>query len=184
MVGGDGLRGRLLPAERELWVGRPASGVIFTPRDAFLIPFSLFWCGFMVFWITGVLASGEGAFALVGVVMLYFGLFITIGRFALDAHFRRSTEYMLTDKRVLILRTGIMSSFKAVNLDRLPEAELNERSDGRGTVRFGQQQGLFQFGRSGMSMWTPSLDPTPQFLAIPEARKVFDLVQIATAKSR
>lgn len=178
------LGGRLLPGERALWTGHPASGVLFTPRDAFLVPFSLFWCGFVVFWIVGVLRSGGGSFALFGVFMLCFGLFFAVGRFALDAYLRRSTSYMLTDRRVIISRTGIMPSFKAVNLDRLPEAEINERPSGRGTVRFGQQQSLVGFGRSGLSVWTPSLDPTPQFIAIPETRKVFDLVQTAAARGR
>ena len=31
--------------------------------------------------------------------------------------------------------------------------------------------------RAGFAMWMPSLDPTPRFIAIPEARRVFDLVQ-------
>jgi hypothetical protein len=33
------------------------------------------------------------------------------------------------------------------------------------------------FGNRGMSSWTPALDPTPQFIAIDDVRRVFDLVQ-------
>ena len=184
MTEGRLFTGRLLPGERVVWSGRPVAGLLFTPRDAFLVPFSLLWCGFVIFWIVGVLASGGGPFALFGVAFLAFGLFFSVGRFVLDATLRANTEYALTDKRILISRTGPFSSFKAVALDRLPEAEINERSDGRGTVRFGQQQSLFGFGQSGLSIWTPALDPTPQFLAIPNARKVFDLVQEAVARVR
>lgn len=182
MIDGDPFGGRLLPGERTLWSGRPATGVLFTPKDAFLIPFSALWCGFVIFWIGGVLVSGGGAFALFGVVFLCFGLFFSVGRFILDAALRRNTRYALTDRRVLILRTGPLSSFTAVALDRLPEAQISERATGTGTIRFGQQQSLFGFGQSGLSIWTPSLDPTPQFLAIPEARRVFDLVQTAVAR--
>jgi hypothetical protein len=184
MADSDPFAGRLLNGEQVLWTGRPAAGVLLTARDAFLIPFSLLWCGFVVFWIVGVVASGGGPFALFGVAFLCFGLFFSVGRFALDAWLRRGTRYGLTNKRVLILRTSPTLNFTAVNLDRLPEAQINERADGRGTVRFGQQQSLFGFGRTGLSIWTPSLDPTPQFLAIPDARRVFDLAQRAAAGGR
>ncbi|WP_269515414.1 hypothetical protein [Brevundimonas subvibrioides] len=184
MTEGGPFTGRLLPGEHIVWSGRPATGLLFTPRDAFLVPFSLLWCGFVIFWIIGVLASGGGPFALVGVAFLAFGLFFSAGRFALDATLRGNTTYALTDRRILISRTGPFSSFKALTLDRLPEAEISERSDGRGTVRFGQQQSLMGFGQPGLSIWTPALDPTPQFLAIADARKVFDLVQQAVGRDR
>jgi hypothetical protein len=176
----DAFAGRLLPGERLLWTGRPATGLLLTARDAFLIPFSTLWCGFMIFWIIGAAKAG-GFFVLFGVAFLGFGLFISVGRFAFDAWLRRGMRYGLTNGRVLILRTAPSLNFTAISLNRLPEAQISERADGRGTVRFGQQQSLFGSGRTGagLSAWTPSLDPTPQFLAIPEARRVFDMVQHA-----
>ena len=48
----------LLPNERLLWVGRPDPEVLFTPIDAFLVPFSIMWGGFAVFWEAGVISSG------------------------------------------------------------------------------------------------------------------------------
>ena len=44
------LSDRMLTGERILWSGRPAQGLLFTGRDVFLIPFSLLWGGFAVFW--------------------------------------------------------------------------------------------------------------------------------------
>jgi hypothetical protein len=66
-----------------------------------------------------------------------------------------------------------------MRLDQLPEASLNESSNGRGTIRFGPQAPLL--GRR--TNWTPSLDPTPQFIAIENARSVFDQIQMATKTS-
>lgn len=177
MSPGRSITGRLLPGERVIWSGRPATGLVFTPRDAFLIPFSVLWLGFAIYWILGVLDYGGGAFILFGMAFVSLGLFFCVGRFILDAALRGSTEYALTDRRILISRAGPFSSFKAVALDRLPEADISERSDGRGTVRFGRPQGLFDFQQSGFSVLMPTLDPTPQFIAIPDARRVFDLVQ-------
>jgi hypothetical protein len=188
----DVFRGRLLPDERIIWSGRPSAGIIFTTRDVFLIPFSVLWCGFAIIW-TGiaVFASGAAAgagggaaaggaglgFGLFGLVFVSIGLFFTVGRFFLDAWLRQGTTYALTDKRILIAKERPSADFTAIALDRLPEARITERHDGRGTVRFGPQRGLLAFGSSGFSIWMPTLDPTPQFLAITDARRVFDLVQ-------
>jgi hypothetical protein len=45
----------LLPDESIVWGGRPVSSVIFHKEDAFLIPFSLLWGGFAIFWEASVL---------------------------------------------------------------------------------------------------------------------------------
>jgi hypothetical protein len=173
----NGFRGKLLPGERIVWAGQPMSGLMFTARDLFLVPFSVVWCGFAIVWTTGVALSGGGAFALFGLIFVAVGLGISVGRFLVDAWLRRSTRYALTNRRVLILRTAPTADFVALSLGRLPQARLTERKDGRGTIRFGPQANLFNFGGTGLSVWVPSLDPTPQFLGIPDAAKVFDLVQ-------
>jgi hypothetical protein len=67
-----------------------------------------------------------------------------------------------------------------LDLDRLPQVQVSERSNGRGTLRFGAPTSLFAFGGTGFSVWMPSFDPTPQFIAIPAARQVFDLIQRQT----
>ena len=63
--------------------------------------------------------------------------------------------------------------------DRLPDASLSESSNGRGTIRFGEQA-PFWGGRNSFSSWTPALDPTPQFISIENARSVFDQLQLAS----
>jgi hypothetical protein len=168
--------GRLVPGERIVWAGRPRGGIMFTRQDIFLVPFSLVWCGFAIFWETGV--SGAGApsfFKLWGALFVCIGLYLVAGRFLVDAWIRQGIRYALTDRRVLILRPKPFSDFIAVNLDRLPDARLSEDAHGRGTLRFGQPASMWN--RRGLSSWTPALDSTPQFLLIDDARRVFDLVQ-------
>ena len=183
MTDADLFAGRLLPGERLLWSGRPATGVIFTPRDWFLIPFSAVWCGFVIFWIFGAAASGGGAFILFGVGMLAFGLTLMFGRFLIDAWLRAGARYGLSERRILILRTRPSTNFTAMNLDRLPQVQLIEGRAGRGTVRFGASPSLFAAAGSGFSIWFPALDPTPQFIAIQDARMVFDRVQRASSNN-
>jgi len=176
----DTFQGRLLPGERLVWAGKPKSGLMLTARDGFLIPFSLMWGGFAIFWEWSVLDSTRGNspggfFALWGIPFVLAGLYLILGRFFVDAWARARTAYGVTGQRILILRDGPFGKFTALAIDRLPELSLNERADGSGTIRFG---GDSIFGRrNGFSGWSPALDGTPQFLAVPDARAVFDQIQ-------
>jgi hypothetical protein len=42
--------GLLIEGETVVWSGRPAQGLLFTSRDWLLIPLSLLWRGFTIFW--------------------------------------------------------------------------------------------------------------------------------------
>jgi hypothetical protein len=177
MVDEDTFKARLLPGEIIAWSGRPADGLMFRPADLFLIPFSVFWVGFVVVW-TVAAASAAGPFAAFGLLFVLAGLTMMGGRFWLDAWLRARTRYAVTDRRILISRPSPFGEFVAIALDRLADARLSEGKDGRGSIRFGQAPPLF--AGTGFGTWAPALDPTPQFIAITDARRVFDLIQRST----
>jgi hypothetical protein len=173
---------RLLAGERVRWSGRPGAGIVFTARDLFLVPFSLAWCGFAIFWtVTATGAKAPGFFTLWGVMFVCIGLYFVFGRFLVDAWVRSGTRYALTDRRILILRTGPFANFTALALSQTSGAQLSERPGGRGTIRFGP--GMSMWNNRSLSIWMPSTDPTPQFLAIEDARRVFDMIQRSGAGS-
>lgn len=180
-MGSEQLTSCLMPGERLIWWGPPRQGLMFTGRDVLLVPFSLMWGGFALFWETGVIADGAPFFfALWGVPFVLTGLYLIVGRFLVDAWLRRNTLYALTDRRVLIVRSGAYAKLTALNMDQLPAAEYKEGRNGRGTICFGASSmvGTFTSGvRGGYAIWTPSLDPTPQFIGIEDARNVFDRIQ-------
>jgi len=170
----------LRPGERVLWQGAPARGLRLTRRDLLLVPFSLFWLGFVIFWNIGV-ADGHAPlpFRLFGLGFLLVGLFFLIGRFVLDALLRARTTYTLTDRRALIVRTGSMSRHSSVDLRAVADLHLSSEPGGLGTLRFGPAAPLFGFGTSGISFWVPALDPTPQFAMVRDAASVFELALAA-----
>lgn len=182
MVGSEAFADRLLKGEKIVWTGRPAQGLLLTGRDVFLIPFSLLWTGLAGFiGLTSLSQPNAPAFArLVPILFMLLGLYIVVGHFLVDAWLRGKIDYAITSSRILISRSGPFPKFTALKLDRMPDASLSERAAGRGTIRFGPQVSVWGRGNAS-AFWTPSLDPTPQFIAIEDARKVFDQIQQRTA---
>jgi hypothetical protein len=170
---------RLLSGERILWSGKPGQGLLLTELDIYLIPFSLLWCGFMIFWTIGATRAGGFGPLLFGAFFLCYGLYTLVGRFIVDAWIRRDMRYAVTNRRLLIARPAPFSKFTALNLEQLPEVHLKERTNGLGTIRFGQQGPT----RGGYyRLISPAFDPNPLFLAIDDARRVFDLIQRTARK--
>lgn len=90
--------------ETLLWEGSPTEQLFLLGQaDAMLIPFSLVWGGFALFW--NLSAWGMGApffFKLFGLPFLVIGAYMIIGRFFVDQHIRRNTVYALSDRRAFI----------------------------------------------------------------------------------
>tara|TARA_R110002124_G_scaffold280797_1_gene454465 strand:+ start:564 stop:1130 length:567 start_codon:yes stop_codon:yes gene_type:complete len=184
-MGEDIFSDRLLKGERILWAGKPAAGILFTSRDIFTVPFSLLWCGFAIFWTFMASAGGKSPafFPLFGLLFVAIGLFFVFGRFFADAWIRSRTHYAVTDQRVLILRSIVSKNFSALNLSQLQQVNLNETSGGRGSVRLGPQISMFSRNSGNLGSWMPSMDPTPQLLAIDNVRQVFDLIQSRSGRA-
>ncbi|MGY4396863.1 hypothetical protein ACVWZA_002048 [Sphingomonas sp. UYAg733] len=175
---------QLLPGEHIRWSGQPARGIVFSVQDIFLIPFSLMWCGFAIFWTFGATSSGAPAFfTLWGLMFVTVGSYFVVGRFAVDAWLRSRTRYVVTDRRILIERAPPFSASAAIGLAQLPDLALREGRNGRGTIRFGPSANAF--GNRSFGIWSPTLDPTPQFIAIDDVRGVYNLIQrLANDRSR
>lgn len=180
----DVFRDRLLLGENISWSGKAGGGLLVTGRDVFLIPFSLLWGGFAIFWEVSVMkTNAPDSFDLFGIPFVLIGLYLIVGRFFADAWIRGHLFYAVTNKRILILRSGIGGKFTTLATDKLPTVTLSEKSNGRGTIRFGEAAPLWG-NRSGFGMWTPSTDSTPQFLNIENVRMVFDRIQTLSANAK
>ncbi|MBX0326619.1 hypothetical protein K2Z83_02845 [Oscillochloris sp. ZM17-4] len=169
----------LSPGEHVLWSGQPQAGLRLRAADAFLIPFTCLWAGFAVFWETGVITSGAPFFFMLwGIPFLVVGAYITVGRFFVDAAIRGKTVYGVTNERVLLISSFMNRTVKSLPLHTLPELELEQRGDGRGTITFGPSMPFATWYRGfawpGMGQRTP-----PAFDMIPDAKAVYDRIRHA-----
>ncbi len=176
----------LLQGETIVWSGNPSTGLLFTREDWQRIPLALFFggvSGFIFFssvvaWLSEPEQNSSLLYAvLLMTLFMLFTAYITVGRFWFDAWLRRRTHYAVTNKRILISRSGPLGELIALNIKQLPEVKLIEAAEGRGTIRFGHTVSLSQQAGGYDFTWTPSLEPTPQFLSIEDARIVFGEIQ-------
>lgn len=129
--------------EKLLWADKPLSGIKFRASDVFVIPFSIVWCGFAIFW-TLMAMSSNFYFGLFGIPFVIIGIMLLIGRFFLDAAMRKNTVYGLTNMR-LIQKSGIITkNYKTLYLSKIPSVSYTEKSDGSGNVNFGFSLGNFK----------------------------------------
>jgi hypothetical protein len=166
--------------ERQLWAGVPRRGLVLRASDALLIPFSVMWAGFAVFWESSVLRDGAPTFfALWDIPFVLVGLYITIGRFFMDAARRARTTYAVTSERIIIEVEGVgpwRGATRSLPLRTLGEVAVRERADGSGTITFGP---LPPFGASFAGSSWPGAPQVPSFDLIPDVRRVCDIIRDA-----
>jgi Bacterial PH domain len=165
------------PGERLLWSGQPRSGIRFRAQDAFLIPFSILWCGFAIFWETSVVRTGAPVFFMLwGIPFVCAGLFFVFGRFITDARSRSRTFYGVTSERILIV-SGIFSrQTKSLQLRTLSDVSLTQRGDGSGTITFGPSNYMNSLFPAGAWPGTGRYVP-PSFDLIECASEVYDVIR-------
>jgi hypothetical protein len=167
------LGGCLEAGESLVWTGVPRQGFLLRPFDAFMIPFSLLWGGFAVFWEASVLEKGAPLFfALWGIPFVLVAVYITVGRFFIDARVRASTFYGLTDRRAIIVWGMFSRTTTSLPLRTLTDISLEERKDGSGTIYLGRPQ-PFAGWYAGMQWPGMGKYQTPAFELIDDVKRVY-----------
>lgn len=171
------LRSELTGGERLLWSGRPRAGIVFRLTDLFTLLFGLFWLGFVVFWILSAYRAGAPIlFVAFGIPFLLVGIYITAGRFVVEALQRKKMVYAVTNQRLMVLQGIWNRSVHSINLRSLPEIQLITKRDGSGSIYIGPLAG---FGRSYRSMGRMSAFGLTAFENIPNVRNVHEVIQRA-----
>ena len=174
----DPLRQDLAPDEKLLWAGAPPGGLRLRAADAALIPFSLMWGGFALFWEAQVLHHGAPLlFALWGLPFVAVGLYLIAGRFFVDAWTRARTRYAVTSQRVLIVLSSGARSVKSLPLSALTDISVKSREDGSGEVVLGGAN-LLALG-TWVSAGSRARYAPPTLEGLPDAREVAELIRRA-----
>ena len=160
---------------------------MFRRTDTLLVPLSLVWCGFAVFWELGVVTDGAPAFfALWGAAFVLAGFYIVAGRFVVRVVSSRRTRYTITNGRVLVHGGWRGERLTTAYLRSLPPPVIAERPDGSGSLAFGAFAGitdLFTGGRrQGWRVWSSEPSLTPVLRDVPDVRRVRDFVARAQAQ--
>jgi hypothetical protein len=138
------LQSELLPDEKLLWSGKPAGGIKLRSGDALLIPFSIFWFGFAIFWEFGATMSGGGPFFTIwGIPFICIGFYICIGRFFYDKRNREKTFYGVTNNRIIIKSGVLKSTVQSFNIRGLSNLSIDTKADGSGTIKLDSDRSPF-----------------------------------------
>lgn len=159
--------------EHILWKGKPAVRPLLSKGDVFMIPFSIIWCGFALFWEIGVLnSSAPSFFPILGIPFVCAGLYFVFGRFIYTAYLRKRTRYVITNKKIIRLR-GKRVDFLAAST--MPPAHCVANADGSGTIRFMAANSYYRgryhstFHGTGMDQGVFSLENIPNLVQVQQA---------------
>ena len=168
------LRTNLSSGEKLIWTGKPRTGILLRSSDAFLIPFSLLWGGFAVFWESSVMATDAPFFfKLFGIPFVLVGFYIVIGRFFIDAKKRANTIYGITTDRIII-KSGVFSTdIKSLNIKTLSDITINQKNDNSGTITLGPTDSRYSM-MQGMD-WPGTKQP-PRLELIEDVKSVYDKI--------
>ena len=173
----------LASGENIVWAGRPVASVLFHKQDLYLIPFSLMWGGFAIFWEAGVTGfwgrSGNRApavFMLWGIPFVLIGQYLIWGRFVYAAWKKKRTYYAVTNRRVIVVQDGSSRRTSCAYLDTLPTLIKEAGPGATGTLRFGQPEPVWSRNR-GWSAWdSMALGSVPALVDVEDVNSLYRLV--------
>jgi hypothetical protein len=144
-----------------------------------MIPFSLMWGGFAIYWESLVLVGGGPLFLeLWGIPFVLFGLYLIFGRFWVDARRRNRTYYGVTSERVIIVSAWIARRVQSLNLDTLSDITMTQKANGAGVIAFGPAVPWYAW-RRGPGWSTSRSQNVPCLELSDEVRRVHEIIRSA-----
>jgi hypothetical protein len=181
----------LFAGESICWAGQPNTNVIFHKDDAFLIPVSLLWGGFMMFWeavVAGLFRSHDTWVLgmLFGIPFVIYAQCLIWARFLYAAWKKKRTFYAVTTRRVIVVQDGWQRQSAVANIDTLPNLMRENGPNGTGTVRFAKWQtehpGCQPLGWTRFDVM--AIGSVPTFVDIDDVDSVYQLVSDLQKKAR
>jgi hypothetical protein len=186
----DKINTELLSGENILWQGKPDQKMVFTKSDILLIPFSLLWGGFALFWEANVLGIGiipnkaPGdvflPFALFGIPFVLMGLYFIFGRFVYKNYMKSMTDYFVTNQRILI---SSKNTIRTIELKSINSTTKRINSNGQGSITFGELGSYQLYANTGMDFFMKGQAPIA-FYDIDRVEDVYRMIQDLKQKAK
>lgn len=139
----------------------------FTAADVFLVPFSIMWGGFAIFWEASVLTSGAPIFFVAwGIPFVGVGIYFIFGRFIYKRSRQRQTAYGLSSERAMVAvgtTSFVDSPVKnvATSIRRSRDGRHVSVTFGEGDYRARPQGGYY--ANTGMELFSRGVSPVAFF---------------------
>lgn len=184
----------LISGESLYWAGMPNRGVVFHSDDWAMVPFSLLWGGFAIFWEAGAMGYwGKGArsggastfMELWGIPFVLIGQYMIWGRFLYDEWLKRRTYYAVTNRRVITVQEAWKRKTSSMYLEAIPSIE--REGTMTGTLWFGTKYPIFAGRGSGKKTRNMSrfyLGDVPLFADIDDVDSVYRTIMDLREKAR
>lgn len=174
----------LFKDEELLWTGQPRPK-IFARADIWIIPFSIIWGGIASLLGLGFFLTESIVFMVIGVFILFVGLYFAFGRFIYKIWKQKHTYYAVTNRRIIILTNTWSKNVQTAFIDTLPAINKSINSQGRGTIKFGNTTFWgSMYENTGLEFMMMGYGKeAPLFYNIDDAKKVYDLVTELRMKS-
>jgi hypothetical protein len=112
-----------------------------------------------------------------GVPFVLMGLYMIFGRFFFDSMQRSKTYYALTNERAIIISGVFNQNTKSIDIKKLPEININIKSDGNGTITFGASHPMaWMYSGSGFPKMG-RYNIAPSFEMIDDAKTVYQNIK-------
>jgi hypothetical protein len=176
---------RLAPGEVVLWRGKPV-------WKAFVFrtwPLTIFGAVLVVavLWYEGLVFTTELAdiMAFVGLPFIFIALYMAIGHFLVTAREWRNTEYLVSERQVLIQHGIFRPSVAMYSLLGMPHTLLEMHGEGVGNIMFKPPEGEGYGPQPGyQTMWPYTPDYVLGFLYIEQPDKVQQIIEKARLGGR
>lgn len=160
------IKEELLSNENVIWTGRPESGQLLKSSDMFMIPFSIMWGGFAIFWeSTALTMNAPLLFKIWGIPFVFVGLYMIFGRFIYEYYKRKELFYGITNKRIIIKQTILPKKTTTLILSNIQEVNIKINKNGNGDIIFAPE---IKFISSFNQRYQP-----PSFLNIRDCKEVY-----------
>jgi hypothetical protein len=170
--------------ERVLWSGRPDSRSWFVSSDLYLVPFSLLWGAFAIFWEASAVTSHGGLFFDVwGVPFVAIGLYMIAGRFIVRRRLMRRTAYAITEQRAIAIRPTWRGGRETTSVWFASSPPISQRAvhNGHGTVIVGTSPASRQLSMiAGDPGWPFSMAGASSCVALWNISDANEVAKIAT----